>query len=83
MPAAASRSELRCKVSFITSASNGAVGDRDRGQADAVDRDRVAWVQLGRQAAGDRQPGAIRGALRAGDPPKITDKAGEHRLTTP
>ena len=55
----------RASVSFIASATNESSRERHRGQADAVDRDRVAGAELGHKRRGDRDPRAV---VRALDP---------------
>ena len=72
-------SELRASVSFITSAANDAVADVGRGQADAVDRDRVAVAPARRRArvsTVSRTPSPERS--RRATVPRSCDQPGEH-----
>ncbi len=55
-----------------------AVGDRRRGQADAVDGDRVALGDLPRQPRAHAQRHAVARGVDGGDRPEVLDEPGEH-----
>ncbi len=54
------------------------VGDRRRGQADAVDCDRVALGDLLRQPRAHAERDAVARRLHGGDPPEVLNEPGEH-----
>ena len=77
-PAATSASEERRSVSCITSARNAAVGDRGRGEADAVDRDGVALGDLAGQPGAHGERHAVVGGVDRVDRAEVLDEPGEH-----
>jgi predicted short-subunit dehydrogenase-like oxidoreductase (DUF2520 family) len=57
--------------------------DRGRGQADAVDGDRVAFADVAGQTRTQRQAQAVSGLVDRGDAAEVGDKPREQLLTTP
>ena len=77
-PARSSPSEVRRSVSCIASARERAVAHARRGQADAVDGDRVAIGDLARQRRAHDDPRAVVGRVDRRDRAVVLDEAGEH-----
>ena len=73
---------MTSSVWFIASVSKPRVVDGGRGQADAVDGDRVAEADLGAERGGDAQAGAV-GARARRDSTVPTSWISPVNITTP